>query len=126
LKTRERGFFNIQPGEGKISVRGFFDLGVFNLSLLFYCKKGVLVLIFSTMDRLDKEWLVFEAFGVNFPWKDIKELSEGDLDYLYNKADDAKKRHEAALELQKQQQAQQVAAMQQQQAGANIISPGQF
>jgi len=78
------------------------------------------------MDRLDKEWLVFEAFGVNFPWKDIKELSEGDLDYLYNKADDAKKRHEAALELQKQQQAQQVAAMQQQQAGANIISPGQF
>ena len=78
------------------------------------------------MDRLDKQWLVFEAFGVNFPWKDIKELSEEDLDYLFNKADDAKKRHEAALELQKQQQAQQVAAMQARQAGGNIITPGQL
>ena len=78
------------------------------------------------MDKLDKQWTVFEAFGVNFPWKDIKELNDEDLDFLYNKADEAKKRHEAAVEAQKQQQAQQMAAMQQAQAGANIITPGQM
>lgn len=87
------------------------------------------MVIFSTMDKLDKQWLVFEAFGVNFPWKDVKELSDEDLDYLYDKADDAKKRHEAAMELQKkqqQQQQQQMAAMQAAQGqGGNIITPNQ-
>jgi hypothetical protein len=125
LKTRKRVFLYIQPGEGKLSVHKIFDLGVFNLSFIFYCKMMVLVLIFSTMDKLDKQWLVFEAFGVNFPWKDVKELSDEDLDYLYNKADEAKKRHEAAMEAQKQQQRQQMAAMQaaQQGGGGNIITP---
>ena len=85
----------------------------------------VLVILFITMEKLDKQWLVFEAFGVNFPWKDVKELSDEDLDYLYNKADEAKKRHEAAMEAQKQQQRQQMAAMQaaQQGGGGNIITP---
>tara|TARA_B100000676_G_scaffold135394_1_gene134289 strand:+ start:1184 stop:1486 length:303 start_codon:yes stop_codon:yes gene_type:complete len=91
----------------------------------------VLVVLFITMEKLDKQWLVFEAFGVNFPWKDIKELSDEDLDYLHNKADEAKKRHEAAVEQQKQQQQQQMAAMQaaqaaqQQGGGGNIITPNQ-
>ena len=43
-----------------------------------------LVVVFSTMDKLDKQWLVFEAFGVNFPWKDVTALPEDELDYLYN------------------------------------------
>ena len=42
------------------------------------------------MDKLDKQWLVFEAFGVNFPWKDIKDLSEEDLDYLHNNVEGIK------------------------------------
>tara|TARA_Y100001963_G_scaffold127575_2_gene181072 strand:- start:1981 stop:2268 length:288 start_codon:yes stop_codon:yes gene_type:complete len=85
-----------------------------------------LVVVFSTMDKLDKQWLVFEAFGVNFPWKDVTALPEDELDYLYNKADEAKKRHEAAMEQQKQQQQAQMAAMQAaQQGGGNIISPQQ-
>ena len=93
-----------------------------------------MVLIFSIMDKLDKQWLVFEAFGVNFPWKDITELPEEELDYLHNKADEAKKRHEAQVEAQKQQQAQQQAQMQAMQAaqqgaprtqGGNIITPDQ-
>jgi hypothetical protein len=87
------------------------------------------------MDKLEKQWLVFEAFGVNFPWKDITNLPEEELDFLNNKAEEAKKRHEAQVEAQKQQQqAQQaqMAAMQaaQQQGGArpqggNIITPDQ-
>ena len=80
------------------------------------------------MDKLDKQWLVFEAFGVNFPWKDVKELSDEDLDYLYNKADEAKKRHEAAMEQQKAQQQAQMQAMQaaqQGQPGSQIINPNQ-
>ena len=89
------------------------------------------MVLFIIMDKLDKQWLVFEAFGVNFPWKDIKDLSEEDLDYLYNKADEAKKRHEAAMEAQKQQQQQQQAQMAAMQAaqqgggGGNIINPNQ-
>ena len=80
------------------------------------------------MDRLDKQWLIFEAFGVNFPWRDIRELSDEDIDFLHGKAEDARKRHEAAVEQQKQQQQAQMAAMQaaqQQQQGGNIITPGQ-
>ena len=94
------------------------------------------MLIFSTMDKLEKQWLVFEAFGVNFPWKDIVTLPDEELDFLHGKADEAKKRHEAAMEAQKQQQQQQqahqMAAMQaaqmsQQQGsqGGNIITPDQ-
>jgi len=86
------------------------------------------VLVFIIMDKQEKEWLVFEAFGVNFPWTDIKTLSEEDLDFLSNKADEAKKRHEAAMEAQKQQQAAQQAAMQaaqQGQQGGNVINPNQ-
>jgi len=96
------------------------------------------VLVFSTMDKLEKQWLVFEAFGVNFPWKDIVTLPDEELDFLHGKADEAKKRHESAMEAQKQQQqqqqAQQMAAMQaaqmaQQQGtaqqGGNIITPDQ-
>ena len=129
MKIRFGVFFILDPGEGKISVHKILDLGLFNLSFIFYCKIGILVLVFITMDRLDKQWLVFEAFGVNFPWKDIGDLSEEDLDYLHNKADEAKKRHEAQMEAQRQQQQQQMAAMQAQQGppgqGGNIINPNQ-
>jgi hypothetical protein len=83
------------------------------------------------MDKLDKCWLVFEAFGVNFPWENITALPEEELDYLHGKAEEAKKRHEGMMAQQKQQQeAQMAAAMQQQRqagvAGAgNVITPPQ-
>ena len=37
------------------------------------------------MDKLEKQWLVFEAFGVNFPWKDIVTLPDEELDFLHGK-----------------------------------------
>jgi hypothetical protein len=87
------------------------------------------------MDKLDKQWLVFEAFGVNFPWKDITDLPEEELDFLSNKAEEAKKRHEAQVEAQRQQQQAQQAQMAAMQAaqqqgggrpqGGNIITPDQ-
>ena len=77
------------------------------------------MLVFSIMDKLDKCWLVFEAFGVNFPWEKITALPEDELDYLYKKAEEAKKRHEAQVaqqqEMQRAQQQAQMVAMQQQQ-----------
>ena len=91
------------------------------------------------MDKLEKQWLVFEAFGVNFPWKDITDLPEEELDFLNTKAEEAKKRHEAQVEGQRQQQQAQQQAQQAQMAamqaaqqqgggrpqGGNIITPDQ-
>lgn len=130
LKRRNKIFPYIRSGEGKISVREFFDLGLFNLLFVFYCKTPSLVVVFITMDKLDKCWLVFEAFGINFPWKDIVALPENELDYIYGKAEEAKKRHEAQVEAQNQMKQQQMAAqaaLAKQQGGqqGNIISPQQ-